>query len=244
MKGKFLQCLIVVMAFMFCVRLGSLVDSLVHGPEVGSIDVLVAAETKPSKPVEKEEGTEAKTDEGKVLSDDFFKKKFEEKSSAKLNEVFDPLTLTKGQVKVLESLHKRHLELDQREARLEEKEKVFSASRKELDGRLKALTEIGVELQATKKELEVMANKISDEDEKKILRLVKIYGGMKPKRAAVYFDQLGMSILMKVVENMKEGTSAAIMQLMDPKIVKVLTQNLAMKRKLPDRVAVAAKKEG
>ena len=75
---------------------------------------------------------------------------------------------------------------------------------------------------------------IYDEKEKdRINNLVKIYSTMKPKEAARLFNDMEMSLLVRVFEQMKESKSAPILALMNSAKANALTSELANKKTLP-----------
>lgn len=68
--------------------------------------------------------------------------------------------------------------------------------------------------------------------------LARIYQAMKPKAAAVVFEQLDMEVQMKVAQRMRERSTAMIMAAMSPKGAAALSMALA--RKSARAAAVAA----
>lgn len=59
--------------------------------------------------------------------------------------------------------------------------------------------------------------------------LARIYQAMKPKAAAVVFEQLDMEVQMKVAQRMRERSTALIMAAMTPKGAAALSMALARK---------------
>ncbi|NIJ20837.1 flagellar motility protein MotE (MotC chaperone) [Sphingomonas naasensis] len=59
--------------------------------------------------------------------------------------------------------------------------------------------------------------------------LARIYQAMKPKAAAVVFEQLDMEVQMKVAQRMRERSTAMIMAAMTPKGAAALSMALARK---------------
>ena len=59
--------------------------------------------------------------------------------------------------------------------------------------------------------------------------LARIYQAMKPKAAAVVFEQLDMEVQMKVAQRMRERSTAMIMAAMTPKAAAALSMALARK---------------
>ena len=79
-------------------------------------------------------------------------------------------------------------------------------------------------------------------EEAKLTSLVKIYETMKPKAAAEIFDRLEMSVLIRVVERMREAKSADVLARMDPVRARQVTAELARRTRLLEagRAAAAA----
>lgn len=67
--------------------------------------------------------------------------------------------------------------------------------------------------------------------------LARIYQAMKPKAAAIVFEQLDMEVQMKVAQRMRERSTAMIMAAMTPKGAAALSMALARKSA---RMAAAA----
>lgn len=78
--------------------------------------------------------------------------------------------------------------------------------------------------------------------------LARIYQAMKPKAAAVVFEQLDMEVQMKVAQRMRERSTAMIMAAMTPKGAANLSMALARKSARMAAVAppqpAAAKRQG
>jgi flagellar motility protein MotE (MotC chaperone) len=70
--------------------------------------------------------------------------------------------------------------------------------------------------------------------------LARIYQAMKPKAAAVVFEQLDMEVQMKVAQRMRERSTATIMAAMTPKGAAALSMALARKSARAPAPAVAA----
>ena len=78
-----------------------------------------------------------------------------------------------------------------------------------------------------------MLKKHDAQEEKKIQKLVEMYEAMKPKDAARIFESLDMSILLQVVERMKERKVAPVLAAMQSLSAKQLTTELAVRKRLP-----------
>ena len=135
-------------------------------------------------------------------------------------------TFSQSELEILQKLAQRREELDVRERSIEQKAGVLKAAEAQMDVKIAKLKE----LEASIKEL----IGLYDEKEKSRLNnLVKIYSTMKPKEAARLFNDMEMSLLVRVFEQMKEAKSAPILALMDLSKASALTSELANKKKLP-----------
>ena len=138
----------------------------------------------------------------------------------------DPLDYTDEEVDVLQQLAKRREELDQRAIQLDEREALVAAAEQRMDQKL-------AELKAVEATLKDLLQQRSDQEEKELKSLVKMYENMKPKAAALVFEELDMDILLEVVSRMNERKMAPIMAQMTPTRAKELTFELAQRRQMP-----------
>ncbi|WP_404337389.1 magnesium transporter MgtE N-terminal domain-containing protein [Sphingomonas sp. MMS12-HWE2-04] len=74
--------------------------------------------------------------------------------------------------------------------------------------------------------------------------LARIYQAMKPKAAAVVFEQLDMEVQMKVAQRMRDRSTAMIMAAMTPKAAAALSMALARRNSSRPQVAAAAPPAG
>ena len=131
-----------------------------------------------------------------------------------------------GESELLKALAERRAELDRRDAELREREAVLQATEKRIEEKLAKIDESEKKKAAAEKAK-------SDEEEARLKSLVKIYETMKPKEAARVFEQLEMTVLLAVVERMKEGKAAPILAAMEPAKAKAVTVALADKTPAP-----------
>jgi flagellar motility protein MotE (MotC chaperone) len=108
------------------------------------------------------------------------------------------------------------------------------------------------DLAARQKETEVAATPgaaaPAEVPEAQFDELARIYQAMKPKAAAVVFEQLDMEVQMKVAQRMRERSTALVMAAMTPKAAAALSMALARKSARLAAVAppqqMAAKRQG
>ena len=127
---------------------------------------------------------------------------------------------------VMEDVSRRSAKLDAQEKGLKTREALLKATEQEIDRKYQELTKL-------RTEIEGLLGKQSEEEEKRLVSLVKIYEGMKPKEAARIFDTLDLDILVSVVSKMSERKIAPILGIMDPERAKTLTIMLAEQKQLP-----------
>ena len=84
-----------------------------------------------------------------------------------------------------------------------------------------------------KLELQQMLAKNNQEEDARLRSLVRIYESMKPKEAALIFDKLETTVLIGVVERMKENKVAPILASMQPDRARQVTDMLADKSQRP-----------
>ncbi|NBX66004.1 MAG: flagellar protein FlbB [Proteobacteria bacterium] len=132
------------------------------------------------------------------------------------------------QAQLLEDLAKRREQLKTREKALDTREAMMKAAENQLDEKIKELTDL-------KRQIEQLLGQQDVEEKNRIMSLVKIYEGMKPKDAATIFNQMNMSVLLKVVSKMSERKVAPIIAAMDTGKANELTVQLTEMKKLPEQ---------
>jgi flagellar motility protein MotE (MotC chaperone) len=131
--------------------------------------------------------------------------------------------MTDGEKAVLLDLRARREQLDARDAALANRESMAAAAEKKLSA------QIG-ELQALQQRLEALDAGRKEQESAAWQGLVKVYEAMKPRDAATIFNDLGMSVLLSVIDRMKEAKAAAILAAMTPEKARDVTTQLALKR--------------
>jgi flagellar motility protein MotE (MotC chaperone) len=124
-------------------------------------------------------------------------------------------------------LRQRRLELDGREATLAARESILVATEQKLSARV-------VELQALQKKLETLEASRQQREDASWQGLVKLYESMKPRDAAVIFNDLDMPVLLQVVDRMKETKAAPVLAAMEADKARELTTKLADMRSRRD----------
>ena len=124
---------------------------------------------------------------------------------------------------VLLELRDRRRELEARAASLASRESLLNAAETKLSARV-------AELQALQKQLESLDATHKQQEDAAWQGLVKVYETMKPRDAAVIFNDLGMPVLLAVIDRMKEAKAAAILAAMVPEKARDVTTQLALSR--------------
>lgn len=133
------------------------------------------------------------------------------------------LTMAAAERTVLEALRARREVLEQREQALAAREAVLAAAERRLARRVE-------ELAALQQRLEELEHARSEREEAGWRGLVKLYEGMRPRDAATIFDELDMSVLVQVVDRMREAKAAPVVGAMRPDRARQLTAELARYR--------------
>ncbi|TVQ36826.1 MAG: hypothetical protein EA356_04910 [Geminicoccaceae bacterium] len=94
-------------------------------------------------------------------------------------------------------------------------------------------------LETLKVELEELIEDLSEEEEERLAALVQLYERMRPKQAAVIFDQLDFAVLVPLSLRMRDMKLAPILGAMQPDVARKLTTEIADRRRA-DQLAAAA----
>ena len=131
--------------------------------------------------------------------------------------------VTDSERALLLDLRARRTELEAREAALNARAAVQDAAEKRLTVRAN-------ELAALQQRLEALEAARHDRDETNWRGLVKVYESMRPRDAAVIFNDLDLPVLLQVMDRMKEAKAAPILAAMQPERARLLTAELAQLR--------------
>jgi flagellar motility protein MotE (MotC chaperone) len=124
---------------------------------------------------------------------------------------------------VLLQLRQRRQELDARELGVAARESLLAAAEQKLNARVEELT-------ALQKKLEALEAARTQREELGWQGLVKVYEVMKPRDAAVIFNDLAMPVLLPVLDRMKDAKAALILAAMTPDKAREVTAALAKLR--------------
>jgi flagellar motility protein MotE (MotC chaperone) len=212
LKPRLLPTTICVLAFVLASKCTVLVRAAIQaGQPADLITTAVAATDAPAaKPAERKAETKAATPDAAKPED------------ATANQE-NAAPITDGERTVLLELRQRRQELDAREARVSARESVLVAAEMKLSSRVE-------ELRALQQRLESMEAERKQQEDTAWQGLVKVYESMKPRDAAAIFNDLGMPVLLAVVDRMKETKAAAILAAMAPDKARDVTTQLAILR--------------
>lgn len=133
------------------------------------------------------------------------------------------LVMTDAERSLLLDLRQRRKELETREAALAARQSVLGAAEKRIAER----TEEMISLQ---KKLEVLEAARAEREAANWAGLVKVYEGMKPREAALIFNELDIAVLLPVLDRMKEAKMATVLAAMQPDRARLVTAQLAQLR--------------
>ncbi|WP_374620264.1 MotE family protein [Devosia sp.] len=122
---------------------------------------------------------------------------------------------------LLERLGERRDELDRLEKELEMRTALIEAAEKRLDERTAALSALEAKINA-------LVDEKKSAEKQQFVALVAMYETMKPKEAALIFNQMDLGVLMQIARAMNPRKMAPIMAKMDPEKAKNLTSGLAL----------------
>lgn len=129
---------------------------------------------------------------------------------------------------LLLDLRQRRTELEAREALVVAREATLAATEKRLGARIEELTTLQTRLEA----LETARR---DREEANWRGLVKLYETMKPRDAALIFNELDKPVLLQVLDRMKDARAAAVLAAMLPDRARQATADLAHMRAQSNR---------
>lgn len=169
--------------------------------------------------------TEEKEVEQPPATTELAKRPAESKSSDE-GGIGDISKLSYSEIRLLQELGERRKSLDVRERKLDQRAVLLKAAEQRL-------VEKQDELKKIQTEIKSLLNIKEKEEADRLKRLVAIYSNMKPKDAAKIFNDLDMTVLIDVMQSMKERKIAPIVAAMDAERARNLTQRLAERQSVP-----------
>ena len=133
---------------------------------------------------------------------------------------------TETEVQVLQDLLARREQLEQRDRELSIRESLLEAAERRIEDKIAELRQIEAKIDS-------LITQHDAQEERKLRSLVRVYETMKPKDAAVIFNELDLDILLDVVELMNERRLAPILAEMDPQRATTVTTEIRTRKQLP-----------
>lgn len=140
--------------------------------------------------------------------------------------ISDVSKLSYSEIQLLQELAVRRTALEGRERKLNQRAVLLKAAEQRLVEKQDDLKKIRLEIKS-------LLNIKEKEEEERLKRLVAIYSNMKPKDAAKIFNELDMTVLLDVMQGMKERKIAPIVAAMEADRARKLTKQLAERQDVP-----------
>lgn len=212
-------------------------------PEVGPSDVDVSAAACPPSDAAAEAtddghggGGEAAPIEGPCLPDAGVNEYgdalplIKDPATGTMVPLADTIEDTSSETAINERLAERRTELDQREKELDMRLTLMDAAEQRIAERT-------AELRALEERIGKLVDDNKMAEEQQFVSLVAMYENMKPKDAAVIFNELDMPVLLGVTKAMNPRKMAPILARMDPLKAKALTDGIAAANTPPAALA-------
>ena len=133
------------------------------------------------------------------------------------------LTLSAGDIPVLQSMQERQAHLNEREQQLARREEELRGIQQRVEEKLALLTTLRKEVGALVEEKDAF-------EEKRFEHLVKVYEGMKAEEAAALFERLQEETAVKMLFRMKEKKVSQILGIIKPEVAAKLSERLTVQR--------------
>lgn len=127
---------------------------------------------------------------------------------------------------LLQHFAERRAEIERRTKELEQREALLAAAEKRIDQKV-------AEMEKTRSDIQKMMRQGDEKQAAQLESLVKIYETMKPKEAARIFEEMEMTVLLDVIQRMKETKTAPILAAMDPAKATAVTTALIERKGVP-----------
>ena len=128
--------------------------------------------------------------------------------------------MSPAELQVLQSLQTRRGQIDDREKDLDTEVQLLAAAEAKLDGKLKSMNSLKVDIQA-------LMGQADQKTQAEVDRLTVVYSKMKPQDAAAVMAQLDDKVRLPIAASMKPAVLSAILGKMGTLEAKDLTEKLA-----------------
>ncbi len=136
---------------------------------------------------------------------------------------------------VLRGLEDKKIMIDKEQKNLVQARKELEIFEEQIDEKLENLKVLKKQI---KENMALLTKKKSSREqekeaayEKKIGRLVKMYAGMKPKKAALIVDKMNLEVAQEIFLRMRETSAANILSFVESSKAAKISERLAFKRK-------------
>lgn len=132
----------------------------------------------------------------------------------------------RGELALLRKLAMRRKELEDREARLVERERLAAAMEAKIASQAEELKRLKAELAEQEARIGAVDDAMSEGELERVRELAKAYKAMKPKDAARLFNELDMDLLTAIAREISPRVLAPVLAKMEPKRARELTEAL------------------
>jgi flagellar motility protein MotE (MotC chaperone) len=131
------------------------------------------------------------------------------------------LNFSPEEVQILQSLRVRNKDIDALSKDIDLRQKILESIKNDIEEKMVRLEKLNAQIEDVN---------VSQGQGSSYTKLVKIYEGMKPKEAAKIFNELQLSVMIGVAQQMKENKLAAVVAEMQPDKARDLTMALATRK--------------
>ncbi len=135
---------------------------------------------------------------------------------------------------VLEGLEEKRAAVAKDQERLDQEKKRLETFKEEIDEKLAKLDALKQQIDA---DLARMEQKKTEQEiqkqaafDAKMNRLVKMYSGMKPKKAAAIVDKMDIEVAKQIFSRMRETSAAQILAFVDSEKAAKISERIAFKK--------------
>lgn len=136
---------------------------------------------------------------------------------------------------VLKGLEEKRAAIAEDQERLEQEKKRLEKFKEEIDEKLEALGTLKQQIQDDLAKLEQRKTEQELESQAafdaKMNTLVKVYSGMKPKKAAAIVDKMDIEVAKQIFSRMRETSAAQILAFVDSEKAAKISERIAFKKK-------------
>ena len=136
---------------------------------------------------------------------------------------------------VLEGLAERRAAIEKDGELLEEERKRLEKFKEEIDGKLEALEALK---QQISNDIATLEQKKTDQElakeaafDARMDSLVKVYSGMKPKKAAAIVDEMDVDVAKQIFSRMRESSASQILAFVDSEKAAKISERIVFKKK-------------